>query len=224
MQLYCDFDGTITQEDATDYVLTRLADPAWEWVEQEWKSGAIGSAECMQRQIPLIRADLATLDATLDEIHIDPHFVSFISFCRLNGIEVTIVSDGVDYFIRRILARVGLAHLPIVANHLVTSGSEYALESPNASQDCKTASGVCKCKVVALSDAPRIYVGDGRSDFCVASSTDIVFAKNVLATYCAQHAIPYITFEHFAHVTAALERLLPAPVHHSVPQQIPVFS
>lgn len=209
MQLYCDFDGTITEEDATDYVLSRLADPQWEWIEQEWKAGRIGSAECMRQQIALIRANQETLDATLDEIAIDPNFLSFIGFCRQNAIHVTIVSDGVDYFIRRILSRLGLQHLPIIANQFTISPEGYSLHSPNAAADCKSASGVCKCRVVALGAEPRIYIGDGRSDFCVSDKPELVFAKNSLAIFCTQQAIPYIAYDTFADVTEALNGILP---------------
>ena len=223
MQLYCDFDGTITGEDATDYILSRLADPAWEDIEREWKDGLIGSAECMRRQIALIRPDMEALDSTLDEIHIDPHFVAFIAFCRLNKINVTIVSDGVDYFIRRILARVGLAHLPIIANKLDLGEQGFTLTSPYARKDCSSAAGVCKCEVVSKADGPRIYIGDGRSDFCVANKPEIVFAKSALATYCAQHAIGYVDFGDFSHVVAALGKLLPAPAQQ-LPANVPAFS
>jgi 2-hydroxy-3-keto-5-methylthiopentenyl-1-phosphate phosphatase len=223
MQLYCDFDGTITGEDATDYILTRLADPAWEDIERDWKDGLIGSGECMRQQIALIKADIATLDATLDEISIDPHFVSFIAFCRLNKINVTIVSDGVDYFIRRILARVGLAHLPIIANKLDLNENGFTLESPYARLDCASAAGVCKCRVVDKAESPRIYIGDGRSDFCVANKPEIVFAKSSLATYCAQHAIPYVDFGDFSHIVATLGKLLPVPAQH-LPANVPAFS
>ena len=209
MQLYCDFDGTITREDATDYVLSRLADPEWELIEQEWKAGKIGSAECMRRQIALIRADRAELDAALDDIAIDPYFISFADFCRTNAIHITIVSDGVDYFIRRILSRIGLQHLPIIANQLVFAPDGLVLESPYAATDCRAASGVCKCRVVALGSEPRIYVGDGRSDFCVSEMPEIVFAKKALAIHCAQNAIPYIGYEDFSHVIQGLERILP---------------
>ena len=223
MQLYCDFDGTITQQDATDYVLSRLADPEWELIESEWKAGHIGSAECMRRQIALIRATPETLDATLDEIAIDPYFVSFVEFCREHSIAVTIVSDGVDYFIRRILSRVRLEHLPILANQLVISEGSYLLTSPNASADCRSASGVCKCRVVALGGEPRIYIGDGRSDFCVSNKLEIVFAKQSLAVYCAQHAIPFIAYENFSHITTALRHLLPRAVPY-IPAQLSAFS
>lgn len=220
MQLYCDFDGTITREDATDAVLTQLADPAWMQIETEWKHGRIGSRECMQLQIPLIRADRATLDATLDRIELDAHFVRFAEFCDAQAIEIIIVSDGVDYFIRRILSRVGLEHLEIIANHLVFTDTGYALESPYADMGCTSASGVCKCKVVTRGREPRIYVGDGRSDFCVSAKPEIVFAKKSLATYCAQNAIPFIDYEDFSDVQQSLGRLIAQPIQR--PQLITV--
>ena len=220
MHVFCDFDGTITVEDATDFILTRLADPAWEVIEDEWKAGTIGSAECMRRQIALIRADRATLDATLDQIHIDPAFLDFVRFCDKNFVTVSIISDGVDYFIRRILSRIGLGHLPVVANHLMfnTDGS-YELSSPYSAATCSSAAGVCKCRIVSVAAEPRIYVGDGRSDFCVSSNPEIVFAKASLATYCAQNAIPFIGYDDFSDVTYSMQRLV-AGAQHRAPMPI----
>lgn len=217
MQLYCDFDGTITHEDATDHVLTQLADPSWLDIEAEWKAGTIGSRECMQRQIALIRGGKRELDAVLDAITIDPYFLAFVQFCERNAIDITIVSDGVDYFIRRILGRLGLDHLPIIANQLHRSPEGYRLTSPYADEGCSSAAGVCKCRVVARGDVPRIYIGDGRSDFCVSEKPEIVFAKKSLATYCAQHAIPFISYDNFADIKHSLGRLIAQPIvqsHH----------
>ncbi len=56
MQVFCDFDGTISIEDATDMVLSRFAGSEWEDIERQWKQGFIGSGECMRRQIALSEA------------------------------------------------------------------------------------------------------------------------------------------------------------------------
>ena len=56
MQIFCDFDGTISIQDATDFILARFADAEWRDIEEQWKRGTIGSAQCMQRQVALIRA------------------------------------------------------------------------------------------------------------------------------------------------------------------------
>jgi 2-hydroxy-3-keto-5-methylthiopentenyl-1-phosphate phosphatase len=53
-----------------------------------------------------------------------------------------------------------------------------------------------------------VYVGDGRSDFCVSARADILFAKAGLATYAASLNRPHHTFETFHDVTARLDGLM----------------
>ncbi|HEY0122755.1 MAG TPA: MtnX-like HAD-IB family phosphatase [Rhizobium sp.] len=223
MQVFCDFDGTISIEDATDMVLSRFAGPEWEDIERQWKQGLMGSGECMRRQIALVEASRKDLDALLDTMSIDPGFEEFLSYCRGTDLPVTIVSDGVDYFIRHILARHGIDDIPIVANVLTccfADGREsYSLfPSPTAS-GCMSGSGVCKCRVVKSSDL-QIYIGDGRSDFCVADKVDLVFAKAKLIGYCEDRDIPYVAFETFTDLLPKMKAVLPsvtrgqrAPLH-----------
>jgi len=224
MQVFCDFDGTISIEDATDMVLTRFAGSEWEDIEQLWKQGQIGSGECMRRQIALIQASRAELDQFLDTVSIDPGFESFLSYCRRDELRVTVVSDGVDYFIRRILARHGINGLPIVANVLTCSfgqGSEsYSLFPPFAATGCVSGSGVCKCRVVDSTEL-QVYIGDGRSDFCVSDKVDLVFAKDKLADYCDENGIPYVAFEDFSDLLPKMEAVLPSVVRRS--RELPHF-
>lgn len=213
MHVYCDFDGTISVEDATDLVLDRLADPKWELLEEQWKRGEIGSGECMRRQIALIDATQQDLDCALRDVLIDPGFVSFAAFCDIRNIPLTIVSDGVDYFIRSILARHGLGHLPVIANRLTIRDEHgrrsYALTSPYADQNCLAASGVCKCRSL-MPDDLRVYIGDGRSDFCVSDKPELVFAKASLADHCADRNIPFIPYQTFSDLTESLLSALPS--------------
>jgi 2-hydroxy-3-keto-5-methylthiopentenyl-1-phosphate phosphatase len=55
-----------------------------------------------------------------------------------------------------------------------------------------------------------VLVGDGRSDNCLASRADVVFAKSTLAAYCQKSRIPFHPFNSFADVLAAV-RKWPAP-------------
>lgn len=212
MHVFCDFDGTISIEDATDFILTRFASPEWEIIEDKWKRNLIGSAECMQHQIALIRATRLELDKTLQEISIDPGFTAFNDFCRGHGIPITVISDGVDYFIKRILARHNLEHLPVIANKLtiraIRGHTQYALSSPYSDPGCDSAAGVCKCLQVESPDM-RIYIGDGRSDFCVSAKPDLIFAKGKLAAYCTEQNIPFIAYQQFTGIIPALKKALP---------------
>ena len=213
MRAFCDFDGTVSVQDATDFVLSRLADPEWLDIERLWQDREIGSGECMRRQISLIRATPEQLDRVLDEVAIDPIFASFVDFCAARDIPITIVSDGVGYFIKRILSRYGLDHLPVIANRLVVrarSGQpSYGLFSPYADQTCVTTAGVCKCQWLGAYGRERIYVGDGRSDFCVSDKPELVFAKGELAQHCLERGIPFFAYRDFSDVIAGLRDAVP---------------
>ena len=119
VQIFSDFDGTITIGDATDIVLDRFADPAWRLVEEEWQSGSIGSQECLARQIALMRCSPAEFDAAVDEIEIDPFFPRFVKFCRSRQRPLTIVSDGLDRVVFGLLRKAGLSPMRVYANRLI---------------------------------------------------------------------------------------------------------
>ncbi len=212
LKVFSDFDGTIARVDVTDRVLERLATPEWEQVEASWRAGEIDAATCMRRQIALIDATRDALDACLDEVEIDPDFPEFVRFCAASAIPLQIVSDGVDYFARRILRRYRLDHLRVSANRLIESRG-FSLRHPWQQPDCRARSGVCKCAIVAgKSDVPSddftVYVGDGRSDRCVSERVDLLFAKHELATYCRTIGASYVAFAGFADVQRTLSQFL----------------
>ena len=214
MQVFCDFDGTISIQDATDFILGRFADPEWRDIEEQWKRGTIGSAQCMQRQVALIRATRQELDAALDDIEIDPSFPAFASYCCSEGIPLTILSDGVDYFIHRILARHSLPPLPVIANQLTIRGqngnTRYHLALPFSQAACESGAGMCKCRCVGSPSPTRLYIGDGRSDFCVANKPELVFAKGNLAEFCVRQGIAFIPYRQFSDVAQELKTRVPA--------------
>jgi 2,3-diketo-5-methylthio-1-phosphopentane phosphatase len=213
MHVICDFDGTVSSRDTTDLVLERLARPAWRELEEAWVANRITAAECMRGQVALIDASQEALDSVLDTVELDPGFVDFVAWCDARAVPLGIVSDGVDDFILRILSRHGLERLGVIANQLTCEAGAWGLEQPWARVGCAAGSGVCKCKAATLQDplgldGTMVFVGDGRSDFCVAGRADILFAKDALADYAAGRAQPFHRFETFHDVTRILSGLV----------------
>jgi len=203
-----DFDGTVTVTDTVDAILERFAARAWIGVEEEWKSGAIGSRECLARQTALIGATPKEIDTLVDTIEIDPGFDELLATCERHGIAVTIVSDGYRRSIERVLARSG-HDLPSRSGVLEYRGRRrWKLVSPSARSACTSDSNTCKCKVAEESKLPTILIGDGRSDFCVAGKVDLVLAKGSpegpLARHCAGNGIK---FEPVANLAEAAKRV-----------------
>ncbi|HEY3951049.1 MtnX-like HAD-IB family phosphatase [Phenylobacterium sp.] len=209
MRIICDFDGTITRQDTTDLVLERLADRKWAALQDAWLAGKLSGADCMTGQIALVGGSQAELDAVLDSVQLDPGFPAFVAWCEANGFPIGIVSDGVDRFIDRILTRHGLDQLTATANRLAGEPGAWRLELPWREAGCAAGSGVCKCAVSA-GEAPMVYVGDGRSDFCVSGRADILFAKGALAEHCAAQGRSYYPFDTFHDVRRRLAMLVGA--------------
>jgi 2-hydroxy-3-keto-5-methylthiopentenyl-1-phosphate phosphatase len=197
-----DFDGTIALEDTTDLVLERFADPQWRQVEADWVAGRIGSRECLSRQIDLVRATPAELDALADQVEVDPGFADFVAAGREMGLRMVIGSDGFDRIIARVLSRIGVL-LPAVSNKLLMAETgRWRADFPYFRDQCRSQSGNCKCSV--FGQIPTILIGDGRSDFCPAQQASLVLAKKSLAMYCRKNAIDHIEIGGFADATRAL--------------------
>jgi 2-hydroxy-3-keto-5-methylthiopentenyl-1-phosphate phosphatase len=211
IRMFVDFDGTIALEDTTDVILERFAEPEWRIVEAEWLAGRIGSRECLARQVDLIRAFPDEIDDLVEGIPLDPHFLAFSAMCQDNAIPVTVVSDGLDHVVMKMLARGGVS-VPVRANRLEWRGKDrWRLAFPFGSDACRSAAGHCKCS--ALDKEPgslRILVGDGRSDFCAAETADLVIAKGALVEHCHSKGLTYLAFGNFAGAMAMLSDWLTA--------------
>jgi len=218
--VFCDFDGTVTQLDVTDQILTQLAHPSWREIEREWVLGLIGSRECLERQIALVDAPREELHAVIDSITIDPHFSAFCRFTGRRRMPLYIVSDGFDYIIHRVLKRVGVAGTFRSGSHLFASalrveGRRLLPSFPHSAEPCEHGCATCKAAIIRRyreDRQPIVFVGDGMSDRFAVEVADVVFAKRQLLAHCRESGIPCHPFETFRDVQEALERLhAPAP-------------
>jgi 2-hydroxy-3-keto-5-methylthiopentenyl-1-phosphate phosphatase len=202
----CDFDGTIVAHNASMSLLQRFALPEWREVEKEWHAGHLTARAGMQKQVSLLRVSSAELDHFVDQVSIEPDFVDFAQRVARQGWELRVVSDGLDYVIRRLLQRHGLAHLPVYANHLhAVADGRYQLDFPHGSTACRAGSGTCKCAVARMHREPAvrpILIGDGCSDYCLAHAVYEVWAKDHLLTYCQEHGLPHWPLSSFAAAAA----------------------
>jgi 2-hydroxy-3-keto-5-methylthiopentenyl-1-phosphate phosphatase len=203
--LLVDFDGTIAMIDTVDALLSLHADTKWLDIEAAWVAGKIGSRDAMAAQVALLRLDARQLDAFADSVALDPGFLSFAEYCINAALPVTVVSDGLDRVVGRVLARNGLS-FPVRANRLEQTGHDrWRLTFPFAGEGCS--SGNCKCRAPTKSGSLKILIGDGRSDFCAAGTVDLCFAKGKLEDHCREEGIPHAAFRDFHDVTRMLADL-----------------
>ena len=193
-----DFDGTITTRDTLSTFLKEYAPKEWLILEDKWVKGEMGSAECLQKQFGLIKnISPEMIEEFVDTIEIDSYFKEFNEIRLKNNVNFLILSDGLDYFINRILQKHGLKNIDIVSNHAEFLNGKFTISFPNQNNSCIKNSGTCKCDVIKILRQKYkeiYYIGDGTSDICVADKSDILFAKSTLLDYCKKIGLNCIEF------------------------------
>lgn len=206
-----DFDGTICTVDIGNKVLDRFTNRSWKDIGRDYIKGNIGSKAAYSRIAPLMNASPKLLRAYVSRLgKIDPFFEDFYRVARQKGLDVKIVSDGLDVYIRSVLKKHRLGEIEFYSNAVVFGdGDSMTFEFPQANALCGRC-GTCKNKILndhRLMYEKIIYIGDGHSDICPSRSADLVFAKGVLLKKCEEEGTtPYRPFRNFGEISVYLEK------------------
>ncbi|MGH9089040.1 MAG: HAD-IB family phosphatase [Acidimicrobiales bacterium] len=204
--VFVDFDGTISRQDVGIAVLEQFAS-GWEEVDGRYERGEIGSREYVRALWPLLDgAEMADLLAAARRVPLDPGFGPLVAYLRANGAEVTVVSDGIGFYVATRVAAFGV---DVMANAHKGRRARF----PFACATCPC--GLCgTCKATPVSAARRrgrttVVIGDGTSDRFAAAAADLVFAKGRLVDWCEASATAFTPYGELADVEAALRRRRP---------------
>lgn len=203
--VFLDFDGTIATADTGVVLLEELAPRAWREVEELYKSGQIGSRECMTRQWELLPHNREAIERVVRAVPIDPALGPLVSFLQSAGAEVTIVSDGYGFRAAEVGRQAGV---PVLTNMIDWDAHRVVFRDTPTACPC-SACGTCKRSPIEAArarDRRSVLVGDGASDAKAAEVADIVFAKDELAYRCEKGGIPYQRFATLRDVLDAMTR------------------
>ncbi len=202
--IYCDFDGTITKEDSVNKFFEIYAPEKWLESEKLWIEGKISSRENAIIQVGLLKnVSQQQLDDYINSIEIDDYFLDFVDYVKSNNIKLTILSDGFDLFIKKVLERYNL-DIPYYANKLIYKNGNFSIEFPYYNENCDKKAGMCKCQKVK--EDKFCYIGDGTSDLCIASKADFLFASKNLSKYCKENNINHSHFTSFRNIIDILKK------------------
>ena len=201
--IYCDFDGTITKNDSVNEFFEKYTEGKWLESEKLWIEGKISSRENAIIQVGLLKnVSQKQLDDYINSIEIDDYFLDFVDYVKSKNIRLTILSDGFDLFIKKILERYDL-DIPFYANRLIYKDGDFNIEFPYYNENCDKKAGMCKCQKVK--ENKFCYIGDGTSDLCIASKADLLFASKNLHKYCEKNKIKHSHFTSFRNIIDVLE-------------------
>jgi 2-hydroxy-3-keto-5-methylthiopentenyl-1-phosphate phosphatase len=211
LSLLIDYDGTVTQLDVGDELLRRFVDsPEVARLDELYAAGALGSRELMRWDMDVLPRDPRQLRSAARQIPLDPAFAAFVALAREAKIAVEVVSDGLGFYVRPSLRRLGLADLPVATNENRLGGGGSGMTFPFGHLRCSVC-GTCKrARVQAHQGVGRavIFIGDGASDRYAAFHADLVFAKDQLADLCRAEDWPFRGWRDFAELSGVLAGLL----------------
>lgn len=213
VKIFIDFDGTITKTDVGQEMFLRFGNPvkAQEIIDER-EALKISAIETWQQLCKTVnKFDAAAFERMLDEIEFDGFFNEFIKYCEDLGIKITVLSDGLDYYINKLLKRENLEQLPVYCNKLeIGSAGEIIPVFPYTDEECRWCANCKRNHIIANSsdDDFTIYIGDGTSDVCPAQFCDYIFAKSSLLKFCEKNRISYFPYTTFRDVKILMEKLL----------------
>lgn len=203
----CDFDNTITVGNVSEVVLNAFASSDWKQVEEDYAAGRISVEESNRRQFPFVRAGEEEIAAFVRRaVEIRPGVPEFVDYCRDVGIEVVVVSSGVDVYIKPMLEMLGLADLERhsgrgqVGDHGITVDYVDPAGAP-LDEGFKLA----WLDPLRRRGRPVVYIGDGDSDIEAALHADHVIARDELARHLRDRSLPHFAFDTFHDVRRIVE-------------------
>jgi 2-hydroxy-3-keto-5-methylthiopentenyl-1-phosphate phosphatase len=208
--ILCDFDGTINIRDMGYILVNQFTSGNWEPIDRDFREGKIGSREAYSRIAKILEGNESTILRFVQEhSNIDPSFPIFYQYCREKDIDIKIVSDGLDFYIEKILENQHLSEIPFYANctHF-RDGGGIDISFPHSEEQCGLC-GTCKKKLIQIHRKEYdsiFFVGNGFSDRCAAQEADLAFAKDSLYTYCIEQDIPCHFFKDFQEVLNDLKK------------------
>nr|MDO8097559.1 MtnX-like HAD-IB family phosphatase [Candidatus Njordarchaeota archaeon] len=205
--ILCDFDGTITDDDVAQLIFDRFGNPLWWEIEHRFRRGEISCRNALIGEFSTVRAEKKQIEDFVNEnVRIKPHFDQFVETCRNKKLPVSIVSDGLDFYIDLVLKKVCLDGIRVYCNRAVFEDNKVRITFPYTNPQCDKC-GNCKrlhLRRLKKNGYKIIYVGDGYSDMCAAEEADFVIAKSYLLDHCMTHKIQYAAFKDFADVVRSI--------------------
>ena len=206
----CDFDGTVTVEDISFTLLDAFTDGDWRQWEEEYEAGRISVGRFNSEVFGTIRADRRTmLDYIRDRAVIRPGFVEFVALCYQRGFRLVIVSNGLQFYIERILGDLGMADIEVHAARTRFCPDRLRVEYVGPDGTVLDSGFKESFTRLFLADGYRVvYVGDGRSDFIPASMCHQVFAavdNSSLLTRCREGNVDCHPFADFHDIVGILD-------------------
>jgi len=198
----CDFDGTITEEDASFFLLDTFAQGDWRRLLRDYKEHRISVGEFNTKAFAMVKDDKPTLlEALKGKVKVRAGLHGLVNYCLREGFRLVIVSNGLDFYIKAVLKDLGLENIEVHAAQASfhPEGMKVQYVGPDGE---RLEDGFKEAYIKSFLKLGYrvIYIGNGDSDFAPAKYAHYVFATGDLLAYCKDNNLKYKPFENFIDV------------------------
>jgi 2-hydroxy-3-keto-5-methylthiopentenyl-1-phosphate phosphatase len=203
----CDFDGTVTEEDTSFFLLDAFAQGDWRRLLREYKEHKISVGEFNTKAFAMVKADKPTLlEALQGKVKVRAGFHELVNYCLGKGFRLVIVSNGLDFYIKAVLKDLALKNIEVHAAQASfhPEGMKVQYVGPDGKRLDDGFKEAYTQSFLKLGYRV-IYMGNGDSDVAPAKYAHHVFARGELLAYCRENNLRYKPFETFLDVVRDLE-------------------
>lgn len=206
--LQCDFDGTITEVDISFLILERYAEGDWQSILKEYQNGIISVGDFNNRAFSLVKKDRETLDTLVQKKGVlRPGFEELVKHCQLHNIKLTIVSNGLDFYIRSLLDHNGFGDINIIAARtLFTSHGIDARYYNHHGEEILSQFKESYTRQFIEQGYEVYYAGNGPSDIPASKLAKHTFATESLLDYYKNNGLPHTPFKDLNDIVTKLEK------------------
>jgi 2-hydroxy-3-keto-5-methylthiopentenyl-1-phosphate phosphatase len=205
--IQCDFDGTVTEEDTSFFLLDAFAQGDWRRWLRQYREHKISVGEFNTKAFAMVKADKPTLLGALKgKVKVRVGFQELVNYCRKKGFRLVIVSNGLDFYVKAVLKDLELKNIEVHAAQASfhPEGMKVHYAGPDGQ---RLDDGVKEAYTQSFLKLGYkvIYIGNGDSDFAPAKYAHHVFATGDLLVYCKENNLKYKPFENFVDVVRELD-------------------
>jgi len=202
----CDFDGTVTEEDASFFILDAFAQGDWRRLLREYKEHRISVGEFNTKAFAMVKDDKPTLlEALKGKVKVRAGLHELVNYCLKKGFRLVIVSNGLDFYIKAVLKDLGLENIEVHAAQASfhPEGMKVQYVGPDGE---RLEDGFKEAYIKSFLKLGYrvIYIGNGDSDVAPAKYAHHVLATGDLLAYCRENNLKYKPFETFLDVVREL--------------------
>ncbi|MFG1733317.1 2-hydroxy-3-keto-5-methylthiopentenyl-1-phosphate phosphatase [Paenibacillus sp. 843] len=204
--IFCDFDGTITNNDNIVAIMKHFKPEGFESIMQDTLDRTISIREGVGRMFALFPSSMREeiTDFVLNHAGIREGFSAFLNYLKSERIEFYVTSGGIDFFVDPLLKPFGIPADHIFCNGSNFEGDHIEITWPHpCKESCHNDCGMCKVTVMDRFPADqyyRILIGDSLTDFEGAKQADLVYSRSSLTEQCKKLGVFHVPFETFTDI------------------------